>query len=230
MLCVFTSLHFLCYLNQEALFAAKKSRCTWRTQQHCLFLSCFSGYLFLQCAVSSAPHFANETAEHITRVFLQMKTALTDEKKFQQQIIAQQKKELTTFLDNQKKQYKLCKEKIKEVCCVSSFPPQASSFVRLPHVWHMVLFAVYCWVRPPTHKHAQPVPSKSEVLLSHSAYLLCTYTWIYTRWRTTSPHPHCILCASTTLKRNPEHAPLGWECDALCFRLRDKWPKLGQHG
>lgn len=46
---------------------------------------------------------------------LQMKTALTDEKKFQQQIVAQQKKELTTFLDNQKRQYKLCKEKIKEV-------------------------------------------------------------------------------------------------------------------
>uniref|UniRef100_A0A7N6FCH3 Serine/threonine-protein kinase TAO3 n=1 Tax=Anabas testudineus TaxID=64144 RepID=A0A7N6FCH3_ANATE len=43
-----------------------------------------------------------------------MKTALVDEKKFQQQIVAQQKKELTTFLDNQKKQYKLCKEKIKE--------------------------------------------------------------------------------------------------------------------
>uniref|UniRef100_A0A4W6E8S9 Serine/threonine-protein kinase TAO3 n=1 Tax=Lates calcarifer TaxID=8187 RepID=A0A4W6E8S9_LATCA len=41
-------------------------------------------------------------------------TALADEKKFQQQIAAQQKKELTTFLDNQKKQYKLCKEKIKE--------------------------------------------------------------------------------------------------------------------
>lgn len=47
-----------------------------------------------------------------------MKTALVDEKKFQQQIVAQQKKELTTFLDNQKKQYKLCKEKIKEVCCI----------------------------------------------------------------------------------------------------------------
>ncbi|XP_070411654.1 serine/threonine-protein kinase TAO3 isoform X1 [Nothobranchius furzeri] len=44
----------------------------------------------------------------------QMKTALADEKKFQQQIVAQQKKELTTFLDTQKKQYKLCKEKIKE--------------------------------------------------------------------------------------------------------------------
>lgn len=45
----------------------------------------------------------------------QMKVVLADEKKFQQQIMAQQKKELTTFLDNQKKQYKLCKEKIKEV-------------------------------------------------------------------------------------------------------------------
>lgn len=46
----------------------------------------------------------------------QMKTTLADEKKFQQQIATQQKKELTTFLDDQKKQYKLCKEKIKEVC------------------------------------------------------------------------------------------------------------------
>lgn len=45
----------------------------------------------------------------------QMKTTSADEKKFQQQIVSQQKKELTTFLDNQKKQYKLCKEKIKEV-------------------------------------------------------------------------------------------------------------------
>lgn len=48
-----------------------------------------------------------------------MKTTAADEKKFQQQILAQQKKELTTFLDNQKKQYKLCKEKIKEVICLS---------------------------------------------------------------------------------------------------------------
>lgn len=53
---------------------------------------------------------------------VQMKTALADEKKFQQQIVAQQKKELTTFLDNQKKQYKLCKEKIKEVCRARWFP------------------------------------------------------------------------------------------------------------
>ena len=73
---------------------------------------------------------------------LQMKTALTDEKKFQQQIVAQQKKELTTFLDNQKKQYKLCKEKIKEVCCVYwflflFFPlPRARCFAHLLCVKH----------------------------------------------------------------------------------------------
>lgn len=51
-----------------------------------------------------------------------MKTTSADEKKFQQQIMAQQKKELTTFLDTQKKQYKLCKEKIKEVCDLCVFP------------------------------------------------------------------------------------------------------------
>uniref|UniRef100_UPI00398F3B38 serine/threonine-protein kinase TAO3 isoform X2 n=1 Tax=Pristiophorus japonicus TaxID=55135 RepID=UPI00398F3B38 len=44
----------------------------------------------------------------------EMKVAAQDEKKIQQQIAAQQKKELTTFLENQKRQYKLCKEKIKE--------------------------------------------------------------------------------------------------------------------
>ncbi|KAK1160062.1 serine/threonine-protein kinase TAO3 isoform X2 [Acipenser oxyrinchus oxyrinchus] len=44
----------------------------------------------------------------------EIKTASADERKFQQQIAAQQKKELTNFLDNQKKQYKMCKEKIKE--------------------------------------------------------------------------------------------------------------------
>uniref|UniRef100_A0A8C5FPU6 Serine/threonine-protein kinase TAO3 n=1 Tax=Gadus morhua TaxID=8049 RepID=A0A8C5FPU6_GADMO len=51
---------------------------------------------------------------HIVHTEREMKTTLTDEKKFQQQIVAQQRKELTTFLDTQKKQYKLCKEKIKE--------------------------------------------------------------------------------------------------------------------
>lgn len=48
-------------------------------------------------------------------LFYQAKVAAADEKKFQQQILAQQKKDLTTFLESQKKQYKICKEKIKEV-------------------------------------------------------------------------------------------------------------------
>lgn len=72
-----------------------------------------------------------------------MKTALTDEKKFQQQIVAQQKKELTTFLDNQKKQYKLCKEKIKEVCrlfVAFLIPPLYASLVC--DTWPYTLFTV----------------------------------------------------------------------------------------
>lgn len=44
-----------------------------------------------------------------------MKIAAQDEKKTQQHIAAQQKKELTIFLESQRRQYKLCKEKIKEV-------------------------------------------------------------------------------------------------------------------
>lgn len=49
-----------------------------------------------------------------TLPFSQAKAAAADEKKFQQQILAQQKKDLANFLESQKKQYKLCKEKIKE--------------------------------------------------------------------------------------------------------------------
>uniref|UniRef100_A0A4W3HJ55 Serine/threonine-protein kinase TAO3 n=1 Tax=Callorhinchus milii TaxID=7868 RepID=A0A4W3HJ55_CALMI len=44
----------------------------------------------------------------------EMKAAAQEEKKVQQQISAQQKKELNNFLENQKRQYKMCKEKIKE--------------------------------------------------------------------------------------------------------------------
>ncbi|MEE6503809.1 hypothetical protein FKM82_004966 [Ascaphus truei] len=42
------------------------------------------------------------------------KVAAADERRFQQQIVTQQKKDLTSFLESQKKQYKICKEKIKE--------------------------------------------------------------------------------------------------------------------
>lgn len=44
-----------------------------------------------------------------------MKSVAAEERRIQQQIVAQQKKELTSFLDNQKKEYRLCKDKIKEV-------------------------------------------------------------------------------------------------------------------
>lgn len=94
-----------------------------------------------------------------------MKTALTDEKKFQQQIVAQQKKELTTFLDNQKRQYKLCKEKIKEVrrvFLIFFFHPQASAFVRLSPVTHCPVCCLL--LNHPSYTHTLTF-STSEVLL-----------------------------------------------------------------
>lgn len=50
----------------------------------------------------------------------QMKSVAAEERRIQQQIVAQQKKELTAFLENQKKEYRLCKDKIKEVMVTSS--------------------------------------------------------------------------------------------------------------
>uniref|UniRef100_A0A3Q3JIC0 non-specific serine/threonine protein kinase n=1 Tax=Monopterus albus TaxID=43700 RepID=A0A3Q3JIC0_MONAL len=41
-------------------------------------------------------------------------SAAAEERRIQQQIVARQKKELTSFLEDQKKEYRLCKEKIKE--------------------------------------------------------------------------------------------------------------------
>lgn len=46
---------------------------------------------------------------------LQVKTFANDEKKFQQHIQGQQKKELSSFLESQKREYKLRKEQLKEV-------------------------------------------------------------------------------------------------------------------
>ena len=45
----------------------------------------------------------------------QAKTFSNDEKKFQQHIQNQQKKELNSFLESQKREYKLRKEQLKEV-------------------------------------------------------------------------------------------------------------------
>lgn len=50
-----------------------------------------------------------------------MKSVAAEERRIQQQIVAQQKKELTTFLENQKKEYRLCKDKIKEVNVLNKY-------------------------------------------------------------------------------------------------------------
>lgn len=50
-----------------------------------------------------------------TWVFLKAKSFANDEKKFQQHIQVQQKKELSSFLESQKREYKLRKEQLKEV-------------------------------------------------------------------------------------------------------------------
>lgn len=51
----------------------------------------------------------------ISIIDLQTKAAQTEEKKFQQHILGQQKKELTSLLDSQKRQYRQRKEQLKEV-------------------------------------------------------------------------------------------------------------------
>ncbi|KAF7238446.1 Serine/threonine-protein kinase TAO3, partial [Varanus komodoensis] len=58
------------------------------------------------------------------------KAAAADEKKFQQQILAQQKRDLTNFLESQKKQYKICKEKIKEASPRLSLASQVALVAR----------------------------------------------------------------------------------------------------
>ncbi|XP_018605528.2 serine/threonine-protein kinase TAO3 [Scleropages formosus] len=68
---------------------------------------------------------------HALRLDKETKAAAADEKKFQQQILAQQKKELTTFLENQRKQYRLCKEKIKEEMNEDHSTPKKEKLERL---------------------------------------------------------------------------------------------------
>lgn len=50
-----------------------------------------------------------------------MKSVAAEERRIQQQIVAQQKKELTSFLENQKKEYRICKDKIKEVNIMNKY-------------------------------------------------------------------------------------------------------------
>lgn len=58
-----------------------------------------------------------------------MKSVAAEERRIQQQIVAQQKKELTTFLENQKKEYRLCKDKIKEVNIMNKYKFRISYIV-----------------------------------------------------------------------------------------------------
>lgn len=132
-----------------------------------------------------------------------MKTALADEKKFQQQIVAQQKKELTTFLDNQKKQYKLCKEKIKEVCRLCWFPfsslgklfctplscvthgpvcclllNQPSSTQTCTFSTSKVVFWKLRWVTLPTHyvpTHAYTHKQGKPQIHTHNVHFVCLH-------------------------------------------------------
>ncbi|CAL8276752.1 unnamed protein product [Merluccius merluccius] len=51
---------------------------------------------------------------HVAQTDKEIKSTAAEEKRIQQQMVAQQKKELTTFLEGQKKEYRLCKDKIKD--------------------------------------------------------------------------------------------------------------------
>lgn len=70
---------------------------------------------FVHVLSSRFPLFFSQN-QLITVSALQAKTFSNDEKKFQQHIQCQQKKELNSFLESQKREYKLRKEQLKEVC------------------------------------------------------------------------------------------------------------------
>lgn len=76
-------------------------------QKHCA-QSCFFLYFILSILFIYFCHF------HECYI-LKAKSFANDEKKFQQHIQAQQKKELSSFLESQKREYKLRKEQLKEV-------------------------------------------------------------------------------------------------------------------
>lgn len=73
----------------------------------------------------------------------QMKSVASEERRIQQQIVAQQRKELTSFLDDQKKEYRLCKEKIKEVNTQSSLTHVELTF---SHKFVEMALRSYCTV------------------------------------------------------------------------------------
>ncbi len=157
-----------------------------------------------------------------------MKTALADEKKFQQQIVAQQKKELTTFLDNQKKQYKLCKEKIKEVCSLCWFTYSSSGEL----LWKPLLSVTYgpvcCLLlnQPSSTKTRNIQCCRSdllEVTLSHSAYSLCSYTCIHTERKTKSPCTQCTCVCLYNLESESREYSCGLQVlHVICCVFSDK--------
>lgn len=69
----------------------------------------------LRCAWSHVRKMDYPLQHTFSSVFLQTKAALAEEKKFQQHILGQQKKELTSLLDSQKRQYRQRKDQLKEV-------------------------------------------------------------------------------------------------------------------
>lgn len=61
-------------------------------------------------------HLINQVNKQINRCFsFKTKAVMTEEKKFQQHMLGQQKKELTSLLESQKRQYRQRKEQLKEV-------------------------------------------------------------------------------------------------------------------
>lgn len=83
-----------------------------------------------------------------------MKSVAAEERRIQQQIVAQQKKELTTFLENQKKEYRLCKDKIKEVNITNKYSTMINSLrsdtlylFNTKHVFYEIIltpFTLFC--------------------------------------------------------------------------------------
>lgn len=74
---------------------------------------------------------------------VQLKTFNNDEKKFQQHIQVQQKKELSSFLESQKREYKLRKEQLKEVTRTST-APLSVGFLFDNQIKNRNMFSFFC--------------------------------------------------------------------------------------
>lgn len=155
-----------------------------------------------------------------------MKTALADEKKFQQQIVAQQKKELTTFLDNQKKQYKLCKEKIKEVCCLCWFTSSSTGELLWKHLLCVTYGSVCCLLlnQPSSTKNTQrSVPSMwSFGSCVESLSLLTMFLHMYTRTKDSHKSIRTMCICVCPKPRKWVQRILLWAGSVICCVFSDK--------